>query len=415
MGRHLDRFGLVIGAAIVAVGCTGMLGDFQRASSEAGAGGSAGTTASGGNAGATASDASAGAAGTGGTSGSAGAGGSPGAGGGGSAGTGGTAGSSGSGGSAGAGGASTCARPVLLVGEEDTSNTNKPGRVLRFSLAGTPRRCPDLEGGGALPSQPFAIAWIPPDLVAVASRGEVAVVNPATDLEVWKQSYGNGAYYDFPFDIFPLTQSSGSKPSVAVAAGQAGSQMYSIATFSHAGATGPVYNINSTSFPLGIDWVSITADPLAPGHFLALAPLDNIAMQEVDPATPATVGAGLADTTDVLSTIYALDGGGGKLRVAWVGNAAGPDTSDSVYYLTANNMVSPPIGCRDRTCEYEHAVPDPTDPTRYIALCGHSGSLIRQVVRFRSTDTKGTACEVLFDGATLSSSKRLSRLAVIPK
>ncbi len=189
-----------------------------------------------------------------------------------------------------------------------------------------------------------------------------------------------------------------------------GSEIRSIDTFTHAGATGPVYALNTAGFPLGLGWIGMTGDPVAPGHFLALNASQGIAMREVDPAVPASVGTDLT-TADVLSTIYALDAGG--LRVAWVGNSAG--ASDAVYYLTAGNTISPPIGCRDRSCEYEHVVPDPTDATRFIALCGNASNVIRQVVRFRSTDKAGTACEVLFDGATLGSEKRLSRLAVIPK
>src|SRR5262249_37427039 len=112
-----------------------------------------------------------------------------------------------------------------------------------------------------------------------------------------------------------------------------------------------------------------------------------------------------ATNSAILQTLYALDDGA-QLRIAWTG---APNTSqrNSLYYLQGGTAIGGAIPCNNMTCDFVHAVPDPTLNTRYLAICD-VGTTVRSVVRFKTTDN---TCETILDGATLPN-KMLRRLAV---
>jgi hypothetical protein len=302
-----------------------------------------------------------------------------------------------------------CPRPVLLAGVENLNQSSSaPGRVMRFSLGtgGAFTECSTLSAGGMLPHQPMAVAFVAPDAVAAATRDGLWVIG-IDDKERWHTSSS-----ELPIDVFPL-QGSG-ETLVAVGYWQAGSASPVIdrvdAHRAPGGAPVHTWRTNTAGFPVSSGARSMSQSPLDPTRLFAL---DNpsaggpAAAANVDPFGNSKQTYVSYPTGRDLISMYAFSLGGYN-RVVWVDAGA-----NTIYYTRENNGVpalSGPIKCNGLACNLVHAVPDPTDPVRFIALCAATGaSTTRDIVRFSST---GGSCDVLYAGVTAGTNTRLSRLGI---
>jgi hypothetical protein len=146
----------------------------------------------------------------------------------------------------------------------------------------------------------------------------------------------------------------------------------------------------------------MSASPLDPKHLLLL---DNGASAaDYDPwfnsRTTYVVSQAVNLTTIAAAVQFGLN------RVVWI-----DATANAVRYVRENNgnpVFLGPIAC-NLTCNLIHAVPDPTEPGTFLALCEHAGTTTRDIVRWTST---GSGCSVVYDGTTAGANTRLSRLAV---
>ena len=293
---------------------------------------------------------------------------------------------------------------MVLVAVENLNNSGDDhGDVLACPLASgaAPAGCTMIAPPG-MPAQPMAVAWIPPDLIVVAARWQVVAFHLNGNMIVWSDSIPE----DLPADIFALTTSG-----AVVAAAYHGTglnEVRRIYAYDAGGTRLAAWELNDGTFPLGLSWTSMTQKPDEPSKFYALKP-SQWALAEVDPLATQPITDGLTSSS-VLHTVSALDDGIG-LRVAWVG-----DTAAQIYFFN-DPSVAGPITCMvdGAPCSFAHAVADPTSSTRYLGLCEHPGSTVRELVRLDTTQSSSEPCEVLFDGglAPLGESWRLARLAVL--
>jgi len=323
-----------------------------------------------------------------------------------------SAGGSGAGGSTSTGGGgATPGGPTLLISVEHFSDAQ--GEYLLCPLGGSsPLPCESHTPAG-LPAQPFSIGWIPPDLLVAATWGEVYAIDRVTNALLWAQT-GDDFSQMYPFDIFPIATPDGGDLAVAVAFGtDPSSEVRNIVVFNRVGTQLHHWTLNADGFPLGLSWTGMTEQPDAPLHFFAVNGSSGIARREVDPYAPANVGQDM-DNSPSLTTIYALKDDTGA-RIAWTGGINSP----WVYYLSGQATVAGPSTCKlssyDDACMPIHAVPDPTAPDRYVALCDHPtlASVERQVVRFTVPNGGTDGCDVIYDSLQFGQTKRLSRLAVM--
>jgi hypothetical protein len=294
-----------------------------------------------------------------------------------------------------------CAHPALLVGVENVSGSSGGGKVLRFAIGSsglTP--CGTISGGGTLPAQPLAVAFVPPDAVAAATRDGLYLIG-VDDVNRWNRAIPNPNY--LPVDVFPIVTPQ-SQTVVAVGYWHAGTTNPEIDHVDlQADGNAPLFTFSQSGTVL-----SMTQSPIDPSHWFALD-VGSVpaAAFDVDPYTPgSTTYHAAVGGSSALSTIYAASIGGYN-RVVWVDG-----TSNGVYYVRENNgnpALSGPIKCPASTTTLIHAVPDPTNPTAFIGLGEHPGTTTRDILRWTST---GGPCDVLYSGASAGASTRLSRLAL---
>ena len=309
-----------------------------------------------------------------------------------------------------------CELPHLLVAVEGLNGAES--RVARVTLEGTPTRCRDLTAGNDTYGQPFAVAWLPPDNVAVAGTDGVAVVDALRDRESWSVSQ----YGYFPRDVFPLQAPDG-ELLVAVAVADVGrdscgaSQIRHLDTYAAAdGEQNPDYQwrLNSGGFVLGLNVVSMTQHPSDPGTLLALKNSDYAA-REVDPFTnsagsEAYYGLPRDSYLHSISSLYD-DRSTSTLifRTVWAHCRTGERSL--LYFFNQSTTTTDSEGqrrCSDRECIYIQAVPDPDNNWSFIAICEEEPGF-RTIVR-----AWGGACDTLLSEEALGSRDdiRFSRLAV---
>ncbi len=292
---------------------------------------------------------------------------------------------------------------MVLVAVENLNNSGDDhGDILACPLGDgeAPAGCSMIAPPG-MPAQPRAVAWVPPDLIAVAARSKVVAFHLNGNLLLWSDDVPE----DLPADIFVLTTSG-----AAVAAaylGNALNEVRRIYAYDAGGTRVATWALNDGVFPLGLSWTGMTQQPDDPSRFYALKP-GVWALADVDPLATQPITDGL-EASAALHTVSALNDGTG-LRVAWVGG------SDNQLYLFNDPSVAGPITCtvNNTPCEFAHAAADPTSSTRYLALCDHPGSSARKLVRLDTAKPASAPCEVLYDGGLeLGESWRLARLAVV--
>ncbi len=301
-----------------------------------------------------------------------------------------------------------CPRPVLLAGVENLNQSSStPGKVLRFSLSasGQVTPCPTLTAGGLLPHQPMAVSFIAPDMVAAATRDGLWVLG-LDDQVRWHTNTS-----DLPIDVFPLI--AGPETLVAVGYWMAGSSspvIDRVDAHRDQGAPAYTWRTNTAQFPLSFGVRAMVASPLDPGRIFAL---DNPSTGSPAAATDVNPFANTKQTyvpypsgPDLIS-MYAFWLGGYR-RTVWVDAGA-----NAIYYTRENNGnpgLSGPIKCTTQTCNLVHAVPDPTDPVRFLALCANpTSSVEHDIVRFSST---GGPCDIIYSATTAGANTRISRLAI---
>ncbi|MBI4701849.1 MAG: hypothetical protein HY744_11975 [Deltaproteobacteria bacterium] len=305
-----------------------------------------------------------------------------------------------------------CLPPRLLVAAEAINAPGQYGELLRFSLhGGGTEECQSFSTAPV--EQPFAVGWIPPDLVAVAAWNRVLAYDSEWGEQRLDRAYGVSG--SFPADVFPLQDPTASRPAVAVAwAAAPDSEIREMVAFDAvSGKEALTWPLNSGDLPIGLGWAGATACPGKPSHLLLVNKDKGIALREAAPFEgKKQVGEDLESPLS-LRTLYALGGTDGR-RAAWVG--AEPESTGAVHYLTEGGQVSGAAWCTSPVagCVLKHAVPDPTNTQRTIALCEEPGTTERHVVRLDAGAGGGKQCKHLVNGADYGPERRLARLAVQP-
>jgi hypothetical protein len=320
------------------------------------------------------------------------------------------------------GGGGACARPALLVGVEDVSNSGPGGgRVARISLAGgSAAPCATLSGQGLIGSQPMAVAALDNDLIGAATFDGLYAIDAASDTVRWSKPNPDATNHYGPFDAFTFTSPTGT-PYLAVAwgpdlgisgAGIREVEAYDAAGTAAAGAPWCIQGTGCSSLGLGLGIYSMAGDPAAPAHFLALDGSNSVAALEIDPwAAPPTKTTYVGSYSEPLGSIYSVAVGGTR-HLAWFdNNMTGGAIAWSVDDGTGTAPpLSGPVRCTTTCATLLHVVPDPTAANGFFALCDGATVSSRTVVR---TDDAGH-CTVLLDGAGFGAQSRLSRLGIAP-
>jgi hypothetical protein len=257
-----------------------------------------------------------------------------------------------------------------------------------------------------LSAQPLAVAWIPPDGVAAATRDGLFLLN-SDDTVGWSRSIPTASYV--PIDVIPLASGSETLVAVGYSYGFTATP-YIDEIDAHRDGNLPVFTFHTGgAFPVE-QVISMTQSPLDPGRFFALVPLGvslPAAAWDVDPSAPSkTMYLAYPSSAYQLSTIYAI-AQGPRHRTVWV------DTADNSVGYSDESGSGPtllgPTACSGSSCTLVHAVADPTDETRFIALCNRPGTIVRDIVRWSAA---GGSCDVLYPGDAAGANTRLSRLAL---
>jgi len=315
----------------------------------------------------------------------------------------------------------SCPGPALLVGVENLTNSGSGGgRVARVSFAnGSAQPCTTLSGQGLIGSQPMAVTAFGNGLVGAATFDGLYVVDPTTDTVKWSKPNPNGANNWGPFDAFTVQSPSGT-PYVAAAWGPdfgisgAGIRWVEIYDASGAAAPGAPYCIQQTGctdLGLSLGIYSMSSDPAAPAHLLALDGANSVAAAEVDPwAGPPTRTTYVGTYSEPLASLYAVSVGG-KPHLAWfVNNMAGGAIQWAIDDTGSAPPLAGPVRCTTNCDTMLHVVPDPSQQNGFFALCDAATTSGRTVVR---ADDAGS-CTVILDGTQFGAQSRLSRLAVAP-
>jgi hypothetical protein len=287
----------------------------------------------------------------------------------------------------------TCPHPLLLAALEPLGSGPTSGSILRFSVgAAGLTQCTTLTGGGTLPLHVYATAFVPPDAVAVATTDGPWLVG-VDDVVRWSRP----ASHVFPVDVTPIVDLMG-KTQIAVGYWKGFTstpEIDCIAIFPD--AVGMETNQTFAGTVL-----SFSASPLDPKHVLLV---DNLASAaDYDPWFNSRTTYVMQEMVNLTTISAAVQSG--LNRVVWVDS-----TANAVRYSNENNgspVFLGPIAC-NLTCNLVHAVPDPTEPHTFLGLCEHSGTTVRDIVRWSST---GGACSVVYDGTKPGANTRINRLAV---
>ncbi len=296
-----------------------------------------------------------------------------------------------------------CDPPILIAALE--SFTGQGGRILRFSLAGTEAtRCTDLTGSGTLPDQPLAIAWVPPNLVAAATRSAVVLIDADIDAVVWLSSFD---VTKNPVDAVVLEDGPLMRLGVGLRNPATVDDLSPVEIVDLADGT-PI-----DSFDPGQSTRSVGRNPRDPSYFLRLRP-GSFAAAEVNPFSGDRLEAPPYVVEPSGTLFHAVHASFEQPpRLAWAGTRLS-DGQQAVYYLNdqtggGSDLVPlGPVRCEAIARDYLHVVPDPTLNTRFVALTELDGE--RSILRFTSS---GGPCETVLVGSTLGPNTRISRLAVI--
>lgn len=331
---------------------------------------------------------------------------------------GGGAGGGGGGGGAGdgdmAGGNGGCPAPVLLVGVENVhAGDTGGGRVARLSLtAGGVTQCTTLRGQGLVTPQPFAVASFAGGVVA-ATRDSIDLIDPASDSIRWSKPAPPQAQSTWlPIDAWTMQTPTGT-PIIAAAYGPSGnpSTIREVDAYDATGAAVPgalmpwcIQGTGCTAVSLSLSILSMTANPSAPSHFLALDGANAIAAYDVDPFNN-TKTAYVGSYMGYLQSIAAVSFGTTK-RFAWLDG----DNMGAIKWVNDSGSgpttMAGPVKCNSGCTTLLHVVPDPTNADGFFALCDGASVDTRTVIRVGAA----LACTPVLDGALFGAESRLSHL-----
>jgi hypothetical protein len=310
---------------------------------------------------------------------------------------------------------SPCPLPQLLITAERLFNGNS-GQVIRFTLpaVGSPQRCDPLTGGGALDQLPEAVGFLPPNLIAVAGRSNVQVIDPSIDVVTASWPVDSAI---FPLDVATIQVTpSPAPPLVAVAFGDTGTPGQRYLTeldLYDPTMTNPANTWMGSHFAGISNAYSMTIDARDPTKLMLLDDRTSgtpQAMESLDPFAPAVANV-FDEPTNFgflsLSSVYV----GGFVYNVWAAHNAYDG-----FYLGKDSGAGPfligPITCG--SCDVLHAVPDPNDYNSAFLLCDTGGDVNSRVVmhaRYVNSQVAGN-CVTVYDGKQLSTDWRLSHLGI---
>lgn len=308
-----------------------------------------------------------------------------------------------------------CPMPWLLAAVEDLpSGVDCGDRVYRWSVPSTGPLCACgsyAPGGGQIRT----VGFVPPNSVVVAGPGSVLALAADTGASLWSAPLDGE-----PVDVFAIDAPN---RRVGIATRNLGiSGIREARLYDPASSETPdVYRTNDGAFPLGTSILSMTQSSSST-RLRALKQNGDWAAVDVDPVasvrydtpahTPSRSGFDLASVHT-----YSYDG---IHRTVWTGKRSDLSGAPSRVFRVTNttpmddNFLSNEQWCDQRgdgsdydvECTFEHAVSDPADATRVLAICTHSGG--RRLVRVSADNT----CTDLFADADVFPSGRLVRLSV---
>lgn len=294
-----------------------------------------------------------------------------------------------------------CAAPMLLVSIENLSGSGG-GRLARFSIDGQGfSRCADLPLASP---QPLALAFVPPNRVAVAGREAVTLLDAETGETVWSSPFDADVV---PRDALVVEEGALLRLAVGLDDPQSIDDIDPIELFD-LDSGDPV-----GTFRPGLSTRGVARNPRAPGFLLRLRP-GSFAAAEVDPFSGEILDDPpyVRDRSD--STLRTIAASFDRPpRIAWTGVRLSDDR-DGVFYLSdpdtgaSDQVALGPVRCDDAERSYLQAIPDTVVATRFFTVAEQGQ--VRQVLRFSST---GGACDLLLDGASLGPSTRIADLALI--
>jgi hypothetical protein len=313
--------------------------------------------------------------------------------------------------------ASGCPSPALLVGVEDVSNSGPGGgRVARVSFAsGQAVACPTLSGQGLIGSQPLAVTAFG-TLVGAATRDGLYVVDTVSDTVKWSKANPDAANNWLPIDAFSLVGTGGTPYVAAAWSGSSPSEIRWIEMYDANGNAAPgapfcIQQTGCTGLPLSLGIYSMSSNPAAPTHLLALDTANALAALDVDPwAAPPVKNSYVGTYAEPLASVYAVSVGGTP-HLAWLDtNTAAGAISWAIDDTAMAPSLNGPVRCTSNCDTILHVVPDPSQQNGFFALCEGATISSRTVVR---TDNAGH-CTVVLDGTQFGTQSRMSRLAIAP-
>lgn len=309
-----------------------------------------------------------------------------------------------------------CSTPTLLVLLRNANQSSIGGQVFQLSLATpTPQRC-GTTLKNTIVDLPFAVAWIPPDMVAVGADTATYLIDAVTDQYRWNKTTGRVR------DVFPIQSPYG----IAVGIAQYDTVSYSeirdlLVLDTSQGKQIGDYTLNSDPFLLGLSVVGMTQSPFEPSHAFAIKPIDYQAADAPVPFDNQPIQKQIyyqqAPPSGSFTSISSVRAVGDVIRTAWVEHDDGnSNAADAAYFVNdagSGPQLAGPLRCSASVCgsplQLTDVVPDPTSTANVIGICqAATTSTVAHVVRFSASGS----CEVLFDGSKLPSLVFPVRLAL---
>ena len=312
-----------------------------------------------------------------------------------------------------------CPLPWVLGAVQDLDSRRAcGGRVWRWSVTDRDNvcTCAALDGDGLLDPLPFAIGFVPPSTVILGGQSSVQAIDAASDRVLWSQPIPGRA-----IDVFPIANPSGQLRVAAASGTVVGERANIIHIFEPAAGTPEQSWFTSADLGIG-SFESATVSPYN-RQWMRVLKTSGSAAIDFDPwndrvmNSPAHTANSSGYFLHTISATYSRT----FHQTVWTGERTDlpgdPSRVQRVSLVTdeGNNRVGPGDYCRefmdgleyDVTCDFVHAVPDPTKETATFAICDYGGGQ-RRVVRIQSSER----CETLVEQTAVASDMRLWALAL---
>lgn len=329
----------------------------------------------------------------------------------------------------------TCALPyaAVLIASNNGSGTSR-GRVERIPLDGR-GKCKALQLANSLPADADAVAFVPPDRIAVGALSGVYQIGFDDKAAAPLYKPTTFAWTSLVDDLFPVIDPNG-KTLLAIAYDESnlhGSKSIQYLVTVDGDQEVSRWEVESQAIiRIGFTPLAMAASVLDPHRIFALKglsdgyaagefelPWDDLPREVITPLYQQNLGA--TGSAYSLKTLRQDKGGGSVLRrTVWTFR---PNSGQSSYqvYMTNQLDVGPkqllgPYVCNLPQCSsetgdpYVDAIPDFTDDTAVVTICTDPApALKRHVVRIRDNGT----CELLLDGDDLLSQEYPQRIATV--